>query len=125
MKKTACMIIFLLAQVFTLNVIAQDKLEFSGDCLYPDRPAGADGSTATEAQMIAFQKDMKDYLAKGNDFLTCLDKEEGMMNKKASAAQKEEFKAQITLTYNAVVDEMNSIADQFNTALRAFKSQNK
>jgi hypothetical protein len=123
MKKTVCMIVFLLAQAITYNVMAQDKLEFSGNCTYPDRPSGTDGSAATEAQMIAFQKDMKDYLAKGNDFLSCLDKEEGMMSKKATGEQKEEFKAQITMTYNAVVDEMNAIADQFNTALKAYKNK--
>ena len=125
MKKTIWMILLLVAQFFAFNVMAQENLEFSGDCVYPDKPAGVDGSTATEAQMLGFQKEMKDYLAKGNDFLACLDKEESMASKDASADQLEEFKAKITLSYNAVVDEMTAIADQFNTALKAYKNQNK
>ena len=48
-----------------------------------------------------------------------------MASKNASADQLEEFKAKITLSYNAVVDEMTAIADQFNTALKAYKNQNK
>jgi hypothetical protein len=125
MKKSVWIILLLVAQLFIFNVMAQDKLEFSGNCVYPDKPAGVDGSTATEAQMLAFQKDMKDYLAKGNDFLSCLDKEESMASKDASADQLEEFKARVTLSYNAVVDEMNAIADQFNTALKNYKNQKK
>ena len=125
MKKSAWMILVLAAQFVTFNVLAQDKLEFSGNCSYPDKPTGVDGSTVTEAQMLTFQKNMKDYLAKGNTFLECIEKEEGMMTTKASAEEQEEFKARITQTYNAVVDEMNAIADEFNTALRAYKNQNQ
>ena len=135
MKIVNWMILGLVAQCFALNVSAQNKLEFSGECNYPESPAfdaavwtyaaGVDGSTATEAQMLTFQKEMKDYLALGNAFLECLDNEESDMDTSASAEDQEEFKAKITQTYNAVVDEMNAVADQFNTALRAYKSQNK
>ena len=125
MKKSAWIILVLAAQFVAFNVFAQEKLEFSGNCSYPDKPAGVDGSTATEAQMLKFQKNMKDYLAKGNTFLECIDKEEGKMNTNVSAEEQEEFKARITQTYNAVVDEMNAIADEFNTALRGYKNQNQ
>lgn len=125
MKNTLRTILFLVS-VSLLNVaFAQDALEFPGSCTYPDKPAGVDGSSASEAEMIGFQKNMKDYLAKGNDFLACLEKEESKIPSSSSSEQKEEFKAKITQTYNMVVDEMNSIADQFNTALRAYKSQNR
>ena len=124
MKKSAWMILVLATQFVAFNVFAQEKLEFSGNCSYPDKPAAVDGSTATEAQMLTFQKNMKDYLAKGNTFLECIDKEEDKMNADADAEEQEEFKARITQTYNAVVDEMNTIADEFNTALRAYKNQN-
>lgn len=125
MKNTIRTILFLVTSFIMTTAFAQDALEFSGNCTFPDKPAGVDGSTATEAQMIEFQKNMKAYLANGNEFLTCLDKEESMMSSSASPDQQEEFKAKITQTYNMVVDEMNAIADQFNTALRAYKNQNK
>ncbi len=125
MKNTLRTILFLVS-VSLLNVaFAQDALEFSGSCTYPDKPAGVDGSSASEAEMIGFQKNMKDYLAKGNDFLACLENEESKIPSSSSAEQKEEFKAKVTQTYNMVVDEMNAIADQFNTALRAYKNQNR
>ena len=125
MKNTLRTILILVSTIFMTSAFAQDALEFSGNCNFPDKPSGVDGSTATEAEMIDFQKNMKAYLAEGNEFLACLEKEESMVPSSASPEQKEEFKAKVTQTYNMVVDEMNAIADQFNTALRAYKSQNK
>ena len=124
MKKVLWIVLIGMAQCLAFNVSAQERLEFTGNCVYPDQPQGVDGSTASEAQMLNFQKEMKDYLAKGNAFLECLDKEEAQVSDNATEEQLEEFKARITQTYNAVVDEMNSIADLFNTALRAYKAQN-
>jgi hypothetical protein len=124
MKKVVLVVLIGMAQCLIYNVSAQDRLDFSGNCTYPDQPQGVDGSTASEAEMLNFQKEMKDYLAKGNAFLECLDQEESKVSDDASKEQLQEFKARITQTYNAVVDEMNSIADQFNTALRAYKDQN-
>lgn len=131
MKNTVWTLALTAALTAGFNVHAQDMavnadtpLTFQGGCEYPSRPDGVDGAKATEAQMLQFQKDMKEYLAKGNDFLSCLEKEEAMIASDASEEQKQEFKAKIIQTHNAVVDEMNAIADQFNTALRAYKSQN-
>ncbi len=125
MKNSLRTILILTSTLFMTTAFAQDALEFSGDCTFPDKPSGVDGSTASEAQMIEFQKNMKAYLAEGNEFLACLEKEEDQMPSSATPEQQEEFKAKVTQTYNMVVDEMNSIADQFNTALRAYKSQNQ
>ena len=125
MKKAVWIILTLVTQVIIIPAYAQEKLEFSGDCTYPEKPVGVDGSTATEAQMITFQKDTKEFQAKGKIFLECLDKEEGQISSRADAEQKEEFKAKVTQSYNAVVDEMNVSAEQFNAALKAYKSQSK
>ena len=124
MKNVVLVVLVGMAQCLVFSVSAQDRLEFKGDCVYPDQPSGVDGSTATEAEMLNFQKEMKEYLAKGNAFLECLDKEEAQVSDDATEEQLQEFKARITQTYNAVVDEMNAIADAFNTALRAYKAQN-
>lgn len=132
MKKTIWIITLLAAQGIISHSFAQSgtavqadpPLTFQGNCVYPSKPAGVDGSKATEAEMLQFQKEMKEYLAKGNEFLACLDKEEKLVSKDATEEQKQEFKAKITQTYNAVVDEMNAISDEFNSALRAYKSQN-
>ncbi len=121
MKKVVWIVLLGMAPCLAFNVSAQDRLEFKGNCVYPDQPQGVDGSTATEAEMLNFQREMKDYLAEGNAFLECLDQEEANVSDNADQEQLQEFKARITQTYNAVVDEMNAIADQFNTALRAYK----
>ncbi|MEX2353982.1 MAG: hypothetical protein WD709_07320, partial [Gammaproteobacteria bacterium] len=100
---------------------AGDRTELRGDCSYPEKPAVVDGSTATEAQMINSQKALKDYLALGNEFLACLEKEEGELTAEAAKENAE----RVNQTYNAVVDEMNAAAEEFNTSLGAYRAQNQ
>ena len=124
MKKTVWMIAFTLVCGFSANSYAQDKIEFSGACVYPTKPTIVNGNTATEAEMIKSQQDMKAYLALGNDFLGCLDKEATTQIKADTPKeQADEFKARIDATHNAAVDDMNAIAELFNAALRAFKGK--
>jgi hypothetical protein len=127
MNKTVWTSAIVLACSISTTAFAQSDTGFSGDCSYPDRPAIADGNTATEAQMIDSQKAMKAYLALGNDFLACLEKEEVALNEKMDITPelKEEQRARLITTHNAVVDDMNAVAEAFNTSLRAFKSKNK
>lgn len=126
MKKTVWLIAFTLACGISTNSYAQDKLEFSGNCVYPTKPQIVNGSSATEAEMIASQKEMKDFLALSNEFLTCLDKEAGLMVKPgATDDQKKQFKAMVDSAHNAAVDEMNAVAELFNSALRAYKGKNQ
>ena len=125
MKKTVWSIAFTVVCGISANAYAQDKLEFSGDCVYPTKPVIVNGNTATEAEMIKSQQEMKAYLVLGNEFLTCLDKEEGLAKADATSDQKKEFKARIDSTHNAAVDDMNAIAELFNAALRAYKGKNQ
>jgi hypothetical protein len=120
------LIAFTLVCGFSVNSYAQDKIEFSGACVYPTKPTIVNGNTATEAEMIKSQQDMKAYLALGNEFLTCLDKEATTQIKADTPKeQADEFKARIDATHNAAVDDMNAIAELFNAALRAFKGKNQ
>ncbi len=126
MKKTVWLIAFTLVCGFSANSYAQDKIEFSGACVYPTKPTIVNGNTATEAEMIKSQQDMKAYLALGNDFLGCLDKEATTQIKADTPKeQADEFKARIDATHNAAVDDMNAIAELFNAALRAFKGKSQ
>jgi len=122
MKKLVYVISLVFFYVMSTNVLAVgDRTELSGSCVYPEKPTAVDGSTATEAQMINSQKEMKEYLALGNDFLACLEKEETELTETAA----KELKERINTTYNTVVDDMNGVAESFNTALRAYKAQNQ
>jgi hypothetical protein len=129
MKKTVWMSAAILAFGISINATAQSEqttqTDLIGNCSYPDRPTIADGNTATEAEMIESQKGMKDYLAKGNEFLACIDQEEAALtaNTDITPELAAENKARLTQTYNAVVDDMNAVAESFNTSLRAFKSK--
>jgi len=125
MNKTVGVLALTLACGFSMNTYAQDKIEFSGNCSYPAKPQIVNGSKASEAEMITSQKEMKDYLALGNTFLECLDKEMGLVKPDAPKEQADEFKARIDATHNAAVDDMNQIAELFNAALRAYKGKNK
>lgn len=125
MKKTVWSIAIMLACGFSASSFAQDKLEFTGKCVLPTKPVIVNGNTATEAEMIDSQKKMKEYLALGNEFLTCLDGESSQITAATPKEQADEFKARIDASHNAVVDDMNAIADLFNAALRAFKGKAK
>jgi len=125
MNKTVRLIAITLVCGFSVSTFAQDKLEFSGNCVYPTKPTIVNGNTATEAEMIKSQQDMKAYLALGNEFLTCLDMEAGLTKADATDDQKKEFKARVDATHNAAVDDMNAIAELFNAALRAYKGKNQ
>lgn len=122
MKKFMCVTALVLTYGISSIALAEgDRTELRGDCDYPDKPAVVDGSTASEAEMISSQTALKDYLALGNEFLACLEKEEGELTEEAA----EELKEGINQTYNAVVDEMNAAAEEFNTALGAYRQQNQ
>ena len=45
-------------------------------CEYPDRPDLPDGNTAAKDEMIAAQKAVKEFLAKVDEYLTCIEQEE-------------------------------------------------
>ncbi len=126
MKRTVWLIAFILVCGFSANSYAQDKLEFSGNCTYPTKPEIVNGNTATEAEMIASQKEMKDFLALSNEFLACLDKEENIVVKpNTTQDQKKAFKSLVNSAHNAAVDDMNAVAELFNSALRAYKGKNQ
>lgn len=117
--------IAVLACGFSAGSFAQDKLEFSGKCTLPTKPEIVNGASASEAEMIDSQKKMKEYLALGNEFLTCLDGESSQITAATPKEEADAFKAKIDTTHNAVVDDMNAVAELFNAALRAYKSKNQ
>jgi len=103
--------------------LAQDADSVSGDilakCTYPKAPSIPNGKSSTEKELLATQKLMKGYLAKGDDFLTCLDHlQEGW-----GEDEKKEKASFIVMFHNRMVDDMNEVADLFNTSVRAFKGR--
>ncbi len=76
------------------------------------------GATATKKEMIATQGNVKSYVQEVESYLACLDEKQA----KAGDELTEEQQAIYSLRYNAAVEAMEQVADQFNAALGEYKN---
>lgn len=97
-------------------------------CDYPQRIDVPIGATATKDDMIAGQKGVKTYMAAMEEYLACIEDEEaqavlglGDVDKDAKRQREEMFNKK----YNAAVEEMNLVAEEFNVQVRAYKDRNR
>ena len=104
--------------------IAQSALA----CDYPQRVDMPDGATATKDEMIAGQKGVKQYMANMDTYLACIEAEEaqavielGEVDEDTSRQRAEMFNKK----YNAAVEEMNLVAEEFNIQVRTYKARPK
>jgi hypothetical protein len=98
------------------------------DCVYPKTPASApNGSTSTEAEMIAGKETFNKYQNEVNAYLECLDKETNARVVEAgeNADQVKQIKGMAAKKHNAAIDELTLRANEFNEQLRAFKNKKK
>ena len=106
------------------GIILGLSLTASGDvvdkCKYPQQPNIPNGRKATKDEMISAQQAMKAYLAEGDEYITCLDNVEAGWGDDATKEQK----AVVVIFHNKIVDDMNQVAELFNSAVRAFKGKN-
>lgn len=96
-------------------------------CDYPKRAVVPDGATSSKEQMIAGQRDVKDYMAAMENYLSCIEAEEaasvlelGDLDDTAKRLRDDMFNKK----YNAAVEEMNLVAEEFNLQVRAYKQRN-
>jgi hypothetical protein len=92
-------------------------------CDYPTRIGIPDGSTSSEAEMVAGQQAVKGYMAAMEEYLECIDEESGDVDGDDDAAK--EQRTILISKHNAAVDEMESVADSFNQEIGAYKRANK
>lgn len=97
-------------------------------CDYPQRVDMPDGMKASKDEMIAGQKDVKKYMANMDTYLACIEAEEaqavielGEVDEDMSRQRAEMFNKK----YNAAVEEMNLVAEEFNIQVRAYKGRPK
>lgn len=88
-------------------------------CPYPDDVAIPDGSTASEAEMLDGQKNVKAYIADMEDYLECLDEEAAALGDNAT----EDQDAMHVKRHNAAVEAMEKVAASFNEQIRSYKSR--
>lgn len=100
-------------------------------CTYPRAPDSLpNGSQATMEEMVAGQKQVKQYMADMDTYLKCLDEEapkpaadtQATDEQKKEAARLESMRAQ---KHNAAVAEMEAVAERFNAQLKSFKEKQK
>jgi soluble cytochrome b562 len=116
------------AVLLTLALAAGTAFPAYADCTYPRAPASLpDGNAASMEEMVAGQKDVKQYMADMDTYLKCLDGEKAApLAEGATEEQKKEYERveQIRVQkHNAAVTEMEGVADRFNTQLRAFRAR--
>ena|SRR5487761_502727 len=100
------------------------------DCSYPHAPNPIpDGNSATLAQMLAGQKAVQAYNEEMNAYLSCIqlerDSRVAQAGDKLTKQQKQELEAIEIQKHNAAVDQLHSVADQFNVQVKIFKAKGK
>jgi hypothetical protein len=92
------------------------------DCAYPKAPAAIpNGTTATEAEMVAAMTAFKAYDADVKAYGVCLEQE--TKDKAAGTAQLMQLKTMQTKKLNVAVAELEGKAKDFNEQVRAFKAR--
>ena len=121
MKFTSFLLAFTLSVSFPLLAQPKDSASgaVSGKCEYPKQPEIPNGRTASEAELVAAQGNMKAFMAEGDEYIACITREEESWGESAT----EEQKAMVVLFNNKVVDDMQAVADLFNSAVRAYKGK--
>lgn len=97
-------------------------------CDYPDRADVPDGSTATKEEMIDGQRGVKAYMSAMEEYLSCIEAAE--QDTVAGGGDLDETTKQQRIEmynkkYNAAVDEMNLVAEEFNLQVRAYKDRSR
>jgi hypothetical protein len=102
------------------------SLTAAAECTMPDTPALPDGASSTMEEMIAGQTAVKAFQADAQAFRSCLDAEMGSL--KAAASDGDEAAAAAfkmkTDAYNASVASEETLANNFNAEIRAYKEAN-
>ncbi|MDH3274951.1 MAG: hypothetical protein OEM99_10485 [Gammaproteobacteria bacterium] len=110
--------------VFSVIVIFAAPLALA--CDYPTRANVPDGTTATKEEMIAGQRGVKAYMSAMEEYLSCIEATE-QETVAGPDDQDEDAKQQridmLNKKYNAAVEEMNLVAEEFNTQVRAYKER--
>ena len=96
-------------------------------CDYPARLKDIpDGNSATRDEMIAGKKAVQSYIANMESYLACIEAEEAqsvIALGNVDEDTKKQRNATFNKKYNAAVEEMNLVAEEFNIQLRAFNAR--
>ena len=111
--------------VFTATLLAAP---LALACDYPSRADLPDGSTATKEEMIGGQRNVKSYMGAMEEYLSCIEAAEQETvagNDDSDEEAKQQRIEMFNKKYNAAVEEMNLVAEEFNAQVRMYKDRSK
>ena len=115
--------------IAALSVAALFLAQGALACDYPERVKDIpDGNSSTRDEMVAGKKAVQSYIENMNSYLACIEAEEAQVmisTDDADEDTKRQRKATFDKKYNAAVEEMNLVAEEFNIQLRAFNAKKK
>jgi hypothetical protein len=117
------------APLLALGVLAVAPASFAS-CTYPHAPTQIpDGATATKDEMIAAQKEVKQFMTDMDAYLKCIDAENppaptaGLSD---SQKKEQDSRERVRLQkHNAAVSDEESVADRFNVQLHVYNDKQK
>lgn len=93
-----------------------------GDCEAPGMaPEVPDGAQAAESDLAQASGEVRAYVARTQDYLACLEEHEASFGEEIT----EEVQAEIVATYNAAVEAMQAVAENFNEQVRRFRERSE
>lgn len=99
---------------------AYGAYDAAGACEPPGSPPGVpDGAVAAEETLADASTEVRGYVAKTQDFLACLEAHEAALGAEIT----DEQRADIVTTYNAAVESMQAVAEDFNEQVRRYREQ--
>lgn len=118
------------ARKFCLSILAATTVLLAQPalaCDYPARPDIPDGATATKDEMLAASASVKDYLAKVDEYLTCIEDEEkaavDSMAERPDDSELQRRNDMLNKRFDAANEEKALVGEMFNQQVRAFNEK--
>ena len=113
--------IFIFVILFSPAILAEEAInnEKIRKCHVPEEPIILISEIISEEELIAIQGIVKKYMVQGELYLSCIAQVEKDLGEDAT----DENKYLIISQHNKIVDQMESIASLFNSAVRAYKEK--
>lgn len=98
------------------------------ECEYPQKVDIPNGDTAERDEMLTGQQAVKEYVASMEAYLECIVAEEKAARSGMDELEPEEEQQReemLNKKYNAAVEEMETLAAQFNAEVQAFRARSE
>jgi len=105
---------------FLIPLFIVSSVASAQDCDYPPLVSIPSGADSTMDDLLAAQGSIREYMASMNEYLDCVNDELTAAGDDAPA----EYKAIMLSRHNAAVAEMETVAEDFNLEVQAYREAN-